>query len=1009
MRASNKAEPNGPDWGEPLARSTVMGFESEFAQNETRSTEREINRLLSEGRSNMEKTENFFTSNWPTLNENINSVDQESSSSRATEGETNMRPSEGRSEKEESENLLTSDQSKPKENKNSVEQESYSAEKNEEKIWRRAQAMEGDNFMNLKDWMLDLMVDEELLARTGGPREIKGVFEKIIKIGTPYIKEGVESAMIQQSIIMIEKERTMGRSLKILQEEKRFLKRERDEMELHKENIIQVLEMKEIEVREAKMEAQKLREILTESPSARTQSPTAHVRTSGLDKKTKPFADPNWLTSEGCENHGGMSECSEVETQDFGIWKARTGHSEPGFENIDGGNKSGWHSKEGSPEIMTNERGRIDLLSSTANLKSAEAENMAIKRFAVRMEIVQDFLQDRAAIMQSLDMLKDRTRVHPGTVRHMIEADNKDIESLERADKLKTMMHKQLKQLEDDMMSRLDPALKNRQGEKTSSMDEMPSFTKTVIEGEPINILKHAARYMRKQMATRYLPYIVVLYMIESYSGEENICSSPPVNKSDGYNLLKSAITREVYDQQNHLMWDDMDAALQDMPTLMTQTKQVVKYGNKDTLSTEAIYGDGCMRLFSLMCLKSKPTIPHKADIKRHLEHVMYSLMMKHNPKDVCVWAAEWIEKGLRMGQSRPMVDFTLSIGNTAHGLMRRTLSVSFWMQKWVAPKKNEYAEDALVVIKDFMSDVMSAVKSLEQQPNFDERSWEATQESVIFQHKADEEAFIKVSRALAANRVGEWKNNGGQGNRNERNIRDEMGKPTRPGAKLCDAINCPGIEKFGRAFEIYPEMVKKNPDIVLCVRCYVDMLREGKDVVTKQNGVIKFRKPAPRGASKAKMTQVHKGKGAKVLVQHYEYAQSEDAPQKHARVIQQCLRDCPTSFYKPNENNAKEDETTDRNQNDLQERVEKLESASMAAKKSWGISEEDAGQRDKTTKQKEDDEHEKATRASMIEEWFRLKGMTKPSGRSNNEQDDMDDFNEMLKAMNARKQNKHI
>ena len=61
-------------------------------------------------------------------------------------------------------------------------------------------------------------------------------------------------------------------------------------------------------------------------------------------------------------------------------------------------------------------------------------------------------------------------------------------------------MHKQLKQLEDDMMSRLDPALKNRQGEKTSSMDEMPSFTKTVIEGEPINILKHAARYMRKQM-----------------------------------------------------------------------------------------------------------------------------------------------------------------------------------------------------------------------------------------------------------------------------------------------------------------------------------------------------------------------------------------------------------------------------------------------------------------------------------------------------------------------------
>ena len=115
------------------------------------------------------------------------------------------------------------------------------------------------------------------------------------------------------------------------------------------------------------------------------------------------------------------------------------------------------------------------------------------------------------------------------------------------------------------------------------------------------------------------------------------------------------------------------------------------------------------------------------------------------------------------------------------------------------------------------------------------------------------------------------------------------MRKPTRPGAKLCDAVNCPGIEKFGRAFERYPGMIKKNPGIVLCVGCYVDMLREGKDVETNHNGLIKFRKPAPKGASKAKMTQVHKGKGAKVLIQHYEYAQSGDTPSKHARVIQQC------------------------------------------------------------------------------------------------------------------------
>ena len=75
----------GPTGGEPLACSTVMGFESEFAQNETRSTERETNRLLSEGRSNKEKTENFFTSNSPTPSKYTNSVDQESSSSEKDE------------------------------------------------------------------------------------------------------------------------------------------------------------------------------------------------------------------------------------------------------------------------------------------------------------------------------------------------------------------------------------------------------------------------------------------------------------------------------------------------------------------------------------------------------------------------------------------------------------------------------------------------------------------------------------------------------------------------------------------------------------------------------------------------------------------------------------------------------------------------------------------------------------------------------------------------------------
>ena len=412
------------------------------------------------------------------------------------------------------------------------------------------------------------------------------------------------------------------------------------------------------------------------------------------------------------------------------------------------------------------------------------------------------------------------------------------------------------------------------------------------------------------------------------------MCSTPPVIKQNGYKKMPSDLMREAYDLQNHLLWDDLDESLQEKQTLATQSKQVVRYGNKDTLSTEALFGDGVMRLFSLLCLKSKPTIPHRAEIKRHLENVMYALMMKYHPKDVVVWSAEWIEKGLRMGASRPKVDFTLSIGNTAHGLMRRTKgSANHWMQGWVAPKKHEYAEDALVVMKDFMSDVSTAVKSIDQQPNVDENTWSQSSENVNFQHRADEDAFLNVSRGLVASAE---RNN----NRGERNIIDEMGKPTRNGAKLCDNIRCPGITKFGRAFEIYPEMLKKNPDIVLCVKCYVEMIRDGKNVETKSNGIIKYRKPAPRGASKAKMTQVHKGKGAKVLVQYHDFAQSEEATAKQARVITSELRNCPTSFYTPEkeEDEGKHvNDTMSESNSDILDRIEKLETASLAVRTSHG------------------------------------------------------------------------
>ena len=78
--------------------------------------------------------------------------------------------------------------------------------------------------------------------------------------------------------------------------------RERDEMQSQKENIQRILEMKEVEVREAKMEAQKLSDILTKKPNASAPSPTAKMQILGLDIKTKPFGDSHWLTSEGVDN-----------------------------------------------------------------------------------------------------------------------------------------------------------------------------------------------------------------------------------------------------------------------------------------------------------------------------------------------------------------------------------------------------------------------------------------------------------------------------------------------------------------------------------------------------------------------------------------------------------------------------------------------------------------------------------------------------------------------------------
>jgi hypothetical protein len=435
----------------------------------------------------------------------------------------------------------------------------------------------------------------------------------------------------------------------------------------------------------------------------------------------------------------------------------------------------------------------------------------------------------------------------------------------------------------------------------------MPKFTKTIITSEPLEILKHALRFLKKNLSTKYVPYVITLYLVESYSGAKNICGQPPVKKEGPFPYLPfSKLLAETMDIQNCAFWDDMDHALQDLPVLSTQSKQVVKYGNRDTQQTAAQQGDGTHRLFSVMCLQSKPTITHRADIKRHLETVLYSLMMKHHPLEVTVWAADWIEKGLLMGSGKPQVDFSLAIANIAQGLMRRTNGgMSHWMSKWVAPESEAMAEDCLGVMKDFMGDVQTGTKAIDAQPNVDAKSRKASAETLTFNNTADETAFNSVNKALLVQRQHDTENDlnpkpgggrgggrGGRGGRGggfggrgggfrdkaERNVYD----PSKNTAKCCMNKECPGLKKFGKGHETYPEILKRNPGIVLCMQCYIGMLRDEKDVVTTEGNIIKYRKPIKRGTKdhtgrliKATLAQVVEGEGARALNVYHAYATS--------------------------------------------------------------------------------------------------------------------------------------
>jgi hypothetical protein len=361
--------------------------------------------------------------------------------------------------------------------------------------------------------------------------------------------------------------------------------------------------------------------------------------------------------------------------------------------------------------------------------------------------------------------------------------------------------------------------------------------------------------------------------------------------------------------------------------------------------------------------------------------------MMKYHPRSAALWAGEWIDKALGMGAGRPKIDFTNAIANIAHGLIRRTNgSMAFWMAPWVSPTGNRFigmhdiAEDAVPVLKDFMSDIIAGAKSVDSQPNGE--TWDTTAEVANFQNLGDEDAFKKVSKAFVANYNsssteksggGRGKGGGGRGrgytDRNDRNFHD----PKSASTKRCDAKTCPGLVKQGVANEIYNEILKKNPNIKLCVTCYVRMLRDKTDVDTFNNGTMKFRDMIKKGqnTNRANLSQVIEGKGSRVLVWYNQYAQTLAQDSTRRVNIQNALSALPTSTYQPDKNS---EETTQPSGSDakldlLMARLSKLESAGSTEKVavqtaagSMEVGELEVQQAEKDKQRKE-----------MIEEWFAI------------------------------------
>ena len=249
---SSSTEPNGPHWGEPRARtaqSTVMGFQTGGpkpaqdrlrltgvkSQGEERQDHEDAFTFFERGAASpgSSRESSFGTSSpiFDTTNiERVEDVAMRSGDLRSTETElkvrreastTNVRNYQAEFINYQSSNSMKyQDTDSEQAEDNGIKPGNLQNRESEEKVWKRASALESDNFMNYQDWLMDLMIDDKAnnIAKSfeNVPKGIKMMFERFLQVGTPYIQTGITSAMTEQSFLATEKQIDLEKEVKRL-------------------------------------------------------------------------------------------------------------------------------------------------------------------------------------------------------------------------------------------------------------------------------------------------------------------------------------------------------------------------------------------------------------------------------------------------------------------------------------------------------------------------------------------------------------------------------------------------------------------------------------------------------------------------------------------------------------------------------------------------------------------------------------------------------------------------